>query len=380
MKRPSTKSRETLRALRDAEAAKVAQSALRTGEVSEEELDALDRLSRLVEIEDARPPTWRSRAPLIAVTIATLIVVSVLFFARVTSTDIELDVEVTRVRFALPSRQTVTDMLPLSRLGVGRLREAVIPRARNLESQALRSDEGEVAVQVEPATIADRQGTVTLAGLALPPATSCRSPTAACRDSTASRSMPRPPISTSRVSGPTDLRATGAGRQTLDFDVPGDLVLHSGKNGLFFDLSLQDGSRGGLARQLPARDLSLQDVDETIDGNRTIVRRVSAIVSGTLYLEAIDGKERTLRAGELLQFSRSEGELRSVRLEDDRIVLNFQGTVQGMTIGRGDNQISLMPTWLEWIQARHGVSLFWGSALYLCGAAIAVFKWLKGRE
>ena len=62
------------------------------------------------------------------------------------------------------------------------------------------------------------------------------------------------------------------------------------------------------------------------------------------------------------------------------MVLNFQGTVQGMTIGRGRNEISLMPTWLEWLQARHGVSLFWGSALYLCGVAIAVFKWLKGRE
>ena len=171
MKRPSTRPRESLRALRDAEAAKAAQAALRTGDVSEEQIDALDRLSRLVEIEEARRPTWRSRAPLIAVTIATLVVVSVLFFARVASTEIELDVEATRVSFALPARQTVTDMLSLSRLGVGRLREAVIPRARDRDSEVLRSDEGEVAVQVEPATAGDRRGTVTLAGLVLPPAT-----------------------------------------------------------------------------------------------------------------------------------------------------------------------------------------------------------------
>ena len=380
MKRPSTRPRESLRALRDAEAAVAAQSAVRTGEVSEEEIDALDRLSRLVELEEARRPTWRTRAPVIAVTIATLILLSVLFFARVSSTEIELDVEATRVSFVLPSRQTVTDMLPLSRLGVGRLREAVIPRARDRDSEVLRSDEGEVAVQVEPAAAGDRRGTVTLAGLVLPPATAVSLTHAGVPRQYRVEITAAAPDLHVALSGPTDLRATGAGRRTIDFDVPGDLTLRSGKNGLFFDLSLQEGPSGALARQLAAQNISLQDVDETVDGNRTIIRRVSAIVSGTLYLEALDSKERKLRAGELLQFARSEGELRSVRLDDDHIVLNFQGTVQGMTVGRGVNQISLMPTWLEWLQARHGVSLFWGSALYLCGLATAVFKWLRGRE
>ena len=380
MKRPSTRPRESLRALRDAEAAKAAQDALRTGEVSQEEIDALDRLTRLVEIDEARRPTWRSRAPIIGVTIATLLVLSVLFFARVTSTEIELDVEATRVSFVLPSRQTLTDMLPLSRLGVGRLREAVIPRARDRDSEVFRSDEGEVGVQVEPATNGDHRGTVTLAGLVLPPAAAVSLTHAGVpRQYRVDITAAAPDLHVA-LSGPTDLRSTGGGRRTLDFDVPGDLTLRSGKNGLFFDLSLQDGPSSALARQLAAQNISLQDVDETVDGNRTVIKRVSAIVSGTLYLEALDGKERKLRAGELLQFSRSEGELRSVRLEDDRIVLNFQGTVRGMTIGRGINQISLMPTWLEWLQARHGVGLFWGSALYLCGLATAVFKWLRGRE
>jgi hypothetical protein len=380
VKRRPTTPPETLRALRDAEAAKAAESALRTGEISEEQGDALDRLARLVELEDARTPTWRSRAPVVAVAVTTLVVVSVLFFARVSSTDVELDVDATRVSFALPTRQTVTDMLPLSRLGVGRLREAEIPRSRDHESHVLRSDEDDVAVQVAPATIADRHGTVTLEGLLLPPGTVVSVTHAGTPRQYRVEIAAAAPDLHVALSGPTDLSASGASRRTLDFDVPSDLTLHAGKNGLFFDVSLQEGARGALARQIAARDISLQDVDESSDGNRTVVRRVSAIVSGTLYLEALDGKERKLRAGELLQFARSEGELRSVRLEDDRMVLNFQGTVQGMTVGRGRNEISLMPTWLEWLQARHGVSLFWGSALYLCGVAIAVFKWLKGRE
>jgi hypothetical protein len=380
VKKPPTKSRESLRALRDAEVAKAAQSALRTGDISEDEIDQLDRLSRLVELQGTPPPTWRSRAPLAAITIATLVVVSVLFFARVSSTDIELDVEATRVSFSLPTRQTLTETLPVSRLGVGRLREAEIPRAGKQDSQVLRSDEGDVAVQAAPATMGDRRGTVTLEGLVLPPAAAVSVTHAgAPRQYRVEINAAAPDLHVA-LFGPTDLLVSDAGRRALDFDVPSGLTLRSGKTGLFFDLSLPEGARGALARQLAARNVSLQDVDESSDGNRTIVRRVSAIVSGTLYLEELNGQERKLRAGELLQFATSEGELRSVRLEDDRIVLNFQGTVQGMTIGHGRNQISLMPTWLEWLLARHGMSLFWGTALYLCGIATAVFKWLKGRE
>lgn len=380
MKKPSPPSRETLRTLRDTEVAKAAQAALRSGEISEAEGDALDRLARLVELEDARTPTWRSRAPVIAVTIGTLVVVSVLFFARVTSTDIELDVEATRLSFSLPTRQTLTEMLPVSKLGAGRLREAEIPRVGKQDSQTFRSDEGDVAVQVAPATAADRRGTVTLEGLILPPASSVSVTHAGAPRQYRIEVTAAAPDLHVALFGPTDLSVTGSGKRTLDFDVPGAMTLRSGKNGLFFDIALPEGAAGSLATQLAARNLSLQDVDESSDGNRTIVRRVSSIVLGTLYLEELDGKERKLRAGELLQFAQSEGELRSVRLDADRMVLNFQGTVQGMTIGRGRNQISLMPTWLEWLQARHGVSLFWGSALYLCGIAIAVFKWLKGRE
>lgn len=380
MKTRSTNPPDTLRGLRDTEAAKAVEFALRTGDVREDQIATLERLSRLVEIDEARTPTWRSRAPIIAVMVATLVVLSVLFFARVSSTDIELDVEATRVGFVLPTRQTLTEMLPLSKLGVGRLREAEIPRSRSQASQVLRGDEGDVAVQLAPATVPDRNGTVTLEGVLLPPATAVSVTHAgAPRQYRVEIAAAAPDLHVA-VFGPTDLSASGAGRRTLDFDVPSNLVLRSGKSGVFFDVALPEGTRRALARQISARNISLQDIDESSDGNRTVVRRVSAIVSGTLYLEALDGKERKLRAGELLQFDRSEGELRSVRLEDDRIVLNFQGTVQGMTIGRGSNRISLMPTWLEWLQARHGVSLFWGSALYLCGAAIAVLKWLKGRE
>ncbi len=380
MNRPPTKSIETLRALRDAEVAKAAEAAVRTGGISVDDFEAIERLSQLVEFEDARTPTWRSRAPIIAVTLVTLAVLSALFFARVRSTDIELELEATRVSFALPTRQTLTNMLPVSKLGVGRLRDAEIPRAGTHNAEVVRSDEGEVAVQVMPAAAAERHGTVTLEGLVLPPAAAISVTHAGTPRQYRLEITGAAPDLHVALFGPIDLLVSGSGRRTLDFDVPSGLTLRSGRDGVFADIALQEGAGGALAQQLAAQNLSLQDVDESSDGNRTIVRRVSSIVSGTLYFDELDGEERKLRAGELLQFAQSEGELRSVRLDADRIVMNFQGTVQGMTIGRGRNQISLMPTWLEWLQARHGMSLFWGTALYVCGIAVAVFRWLKGRE
>jgi hypothetical protein len=36
-----------------------------------------------------------------------------------------------------------------------------------------------------------------------------------------------------------------------------------------------------------------------------------------------------------------------------------------------------MPTWLEWLRARHGLSLLWGTALYLFGLAVGVLRWWR---
>jgi hypothetical protein len=322
----------------------------------------------------------RAQLPLLLVVFTTLALVSVLFFARVRSTEIQLDVETTRADFVVSGRQAVFHAVVLSRLGIGRLRAADVPRARDRDAQVVRSDGDDIAVQIAPATAGDRTGAITLQDLVLPPATTV---------SLTHPGIPQPhriELSAApseihvALSGPTALGITGAGRRTLDFEVPSDLTLHPGQSGTFIDLELPAAARGELARQLGARNLALQDVDESADGTDTIVKRVSAILGGTLFFEALDGQQRKLRAGETLQFARSEGELRTVRLEAGGIALTFIGTVEGMTVGKDHNQVSLMPTWLEWLKARHGLGLFWGAAVYLCGLAVTAFKWLRGRE
>ena len=318
--------------------------------------------------------------PLFSVVFATLAIVSVLFFARVRSTEIELDVETTRADFVLSGRQAVIDALVLSRLGIGRLRAAEVPRARDQDPQVVRADGDDLAVQIAQATVGDRTGTITLQDLVLPAATTVSLTDVGIPQQHRIELTAAPPDIHVGLSGPTSLGVTGAGRRTLDFEVPGDLALQAGQNGPFLDLELPPATRGELAGQLGARNLRFHDIDESGDGTDTIAKRTSAILAGTVYFEALDGQQRKLRAGEMLQFTRSEGELRTVRFEAGAILLNFRGTVRGMTVGRDHNQVSLMPTWLEWLRARHGLGLFWGSAVYLYGIAMAAIKLLRSGE
>ena len=128
--------------------------------------------------------------------------------------------------------------------------------------------------------------------------------------------------------------------------------------------------------QLQATGLSFSRVDQSLDPVNTILRRVSSIKSGTLYLESLGGQERAVRDGESLEFDESSGIIRSLRLTDAGLVLRFRGTVSGMRTGWGDAQRTLMPSLLEWLKAQHGLSLLWGAALYVLGILVSLMKWL----
>ncbi len=57
--------------------------------------------------------------------------------------------------------------------------------------------------------------------------------------------------------------------------------------------------------------------------------------------------------------------------------MTFHGRVKGMKIGSDANPRSLMPTLLDWLRAQHGLSLLWGTTVYLFGIGLAVVRWFK---
>ena len=80
----------------------------------------------------------------------------------------------------------------------------------------------------------------------------------------------------------------------------------------------------------------------------------------------------------VLEFDEIEGEIRMLRLTDDHIALQLHARVRGMSTGSGDTDRSLMPTWLEWLYARHGMSLLWGTTLYVFGLIAGILRWWRG--
>ena len=133
-----------------------------------------------------------------------------------------------------------------------------------------------------------------------------------------------------------------------------------------------------MTSQVPIERLALRRVDEFGDRGLSIVRTISTIVSGTLFFESLNSLQRPLRSGEALRFERSSGEMRTVRLEPGHLTMSFHGWVGGMKTGSDESPRSLMPTWLDWLRARHGLSLLWGTSVYLFGIGFAVVRWFRG--
>ena len=131
------------------------------------------------------------------------------------------------------------------------------------------------------------------------------------------------------------------------------------------------------SRQIIIDSLALFRLDQYLDLQQTIVRRISTVISGTLYFQSLGGKERPVRASEMISFKKVKGEIRTLELKGDQIALSFHGRVSGMTTGGEENSISLMPTYLEWLKARHGLSLLWGTTLYVFGLILGVLRWWR---
>ncbi len=86
------------------------------------------------------------------------------------------------------------------------------------------------------------------------------------------------------------------------------------------------------------------------------------------------GQERRLRPGEQHAFPRSRGEIRTLDLLEDGIVLRVSVRVYDMTVGSPDNSRSKMPTWLEWLQGSECLVPALGTATYVFGLLLLLLE------
>ena len=369
-----------LRRLLRARSDSAAEAALKSGgQVAPDDLQEIDRLVRLLEVRasSSEAPRTQRSWQIAALLAATLLIVSVLLFARLPETTIELEAHASEVSFVLPSEQVLVERVDLASIGASGLRRIELPEEFVGSSANRDGPAGEhQAIHIAVADGGGRRGSIGISAVVPAAGTAVR----LRRGDLPGQyrlSLNNPNVVMGiDVYGSVTVTVPGVGRQSLEFASPRAINLDAGPGLADFDLTFPD-LESGVMPQLPVQNLAFFRVSERADARVSIVRRLSTLTSGTLYFESLNGATRALRAGEALRFSETHGEIRRLRLGKDDLALSFHGRVGGMRTGPDDSPQNLMPTCLEWLKARHGLSLLWGTTFYLFGLALAVLRWLK---
>jgi hypothetical protein len=368
-------SRDPLRALLADQADGLTADALDTGgQVPAERLDALARLARLADLRDASTKAPRRRWPVILVALGTLACVSLLLFARVPSTEVELDLRVSELSFVVPTEQVITDAMNVVALGVNGLTSVELPGTRGGPG----TRQPTVMLRLAADRAGQRRGTASLDPIAVPARTHV-----SLRQTQGSRQFClglRGALSelAASLQGPVRIVLPGDLNEVRDFPFPRRLAVQPDSQEVTLDFeTVESGVQQPFRSPVPAESLSLSRIDQFQTAGGILVPRVSTIRSGTVFLESIDGRARPLRLGEGLTLPRSRGEIRELLLGDSAVTVRFHGTVWDMSVGTGGARRSLMPTLFEWLSARHGLSLLWGATAYMIGLFTAVAGWWK---
>ncbi len=284
-----------------------------------------------------------------------LALMSVLLYARVRETGIELDLAVSEVGFSLAGQQVLTRAANLSLLGVSGVQEP--------------------ATRLSAGSSGKRQGVVTLAPVVLPAGSRVRVETTNIPRQYRVSIRSSPLELRADMFGPVSIQVTGEPERHTDLGIPKAVSFRGGPDDVDLDLTFPSVPQEVIAPQLQVNALSFSHVEQIIDADKTVVRRLSSLLSGTLYFESLNDQERRLRPGEELDFQQVRGEIRVLRFGEGSIGVRFHGQVRGMTTGSEEGKRSLMPNYLEWLHARHGLALLWGAALYLAGIVAAALRW-----
>jgi len=372
---PTGSDAKQLRGLLASQMHEATADALRTqGEVSSERLDSLGRLARLVEMVDATSPAFHTRWSVRLVALVTLVLASLLLFARVPSTQIALELKVSELSFVVPTAQPITEELAVTTLGVAGLRSVVVPGASGGPGRT----DNATDLYLTTASSAGR-GTASLSPITLQAGSRVTLRKLDGRNHYQLAVLGAGSELGVSVNGPVRIVVPREVNEVRTFSFPRRIGVEPDARQVAFEIVTADtaDAPSALLSPLPVDSLFLFRVDRFDLAAQTLVREVSTIDSGVVYFESIDGSARPLRAGEGLHFTASRGEISGWRVADDGLLVRFEGRVRGMSAGSGGIRRSLMPTVLDWLRAQHGLSLLWGSTAYVVGLFITVLGWWK---
>jgi len=344
---------------------------LRDGEeVSRTDLGSLRKLWQFLKISnDCKEKLRPRRLPVFLLMILAVAVLSCLLFLHCQSAEVNLNAEVSEATLIFAGSQPITNLLTLSDIGISGF-DSIQLEGRTLKGSSLHlsSSMGKV-----------KRGSITLAGVQL-------NAGGIVWLGTLSPAKYRIALKGARGALRLDVVGTlrvvipGVMNVDMNFRTPSRIVIYPGTDIVDMDLMVNENLSTPFAVPLNVKQLLLFRVDDDRALENTTVRQVSTIVTGTLYFESLSDESRSLRAGQRLRFSSAEGEVRSLTFENRNLRLDFRGRVRGMTTGTEAEPRNLMPTLLEWVRARQGLALLWGSSLYVVGLLAAIVRWWRSSE
>ena len=379
MPRAPTVDRRLDELLRREVAAATERALANEGRFDDDEWGHVTRLARLVEIREARAMKPRSRWPLLVVLGGAVVFVSLLFGCRVRSTDIELDLKASSVELLIgtpgSAPQPLCDsIVGLASLDINPVARLQVPSSSLSPDRIEAGDEDAAPVLVRTVDGA-RPGRIGVAGLVVPAGTrvGIEATDVAGRYRIA---LQAPAGQSFRIETAVEGRVAVRSRLTrreLDLEVPDRIMFESGGPVLDLVVSFARDVRLDVWPQLPLTGFRLEVVRRS--GNLSHIHPVSPILSGTMFFEDLAGRQLALRPAEAMRFGGLAGELRLLRLEPGGIALNAHLHVRELSAGPSHQPRNLMPTWLEALQARPALYLWWGSALSLFTLVAAVLRW-----
>lgn len=362
---------ETLRAQLMAQVNDLArETRTNSGHVPPESFLNAQRLVQLAQWQrDLKRPRPLSRSAVAVLFVTTLGLASVLLLARVGETEVDLDLVVSELRFKLDSRQQLTEIQQLTSLAASGLASVTLPGASAAAGAA------DTGLRLAVASDGAAPGSISLAPIVAP----ARSEVLLrIGDSPGELRLSIKGLDATvraDVGGPISVALPRRPRQTIDAATPQAVELAPGPADFDLDLAPSNTAVAVLAPELTISELILMRIDEVSQGTQTVVRRVSTIQSGSAYFDELGGRELRLRAHDSLRFASARGEIRSLRVSNGSLAVNFHGRVSGMASGPLQHPRDLMPRWLEWLSANRPLSLLWGAAIYLFGLLTAVRQW-----
>ena len=297
-------------------------------------------------------------------------VVASIAFQDVASAEVSLDVVVSELSFTTVTAQALTENIAAERLGVyGTIADGSSARPGGRRGIAFRPMEGtgpRGTIDVGPLET-DANQRVRL-GLSSVPATF---------QIVTTLSAPIEVWTNGRLFvGSSD----GVGQPTSYAAPTQTLLRMSGDADL--RIAVSEPAALHLALPIPITALQFEHMDaaalvpspgSTADRGRT----VSTLLSGDLYQQSIQGEKHTFAPRQVVDLAVKDGQLTDLRAGTDGWHVHFDGVVTKLSVGSGEAARSLMPSYLDWLLARHRLAVFWTTFGYAVALLIALMTWWR---